>query len=481
MKISVPHFRVSNDNIQVVITDESVLHFSSSPYLLVLNFAPHCFAEQADEACAKYEISTKELVLRLKKAKEDDIWENLHLLGKLVAPKGQQTTSEPWLQKVVSSIEDNNNGNDDIPIEDTTSSLDGYGFMRMFRNIYETLAKEEATWLEVPWDPSETREERRDKRRNLEKESFDQDRYLQDLDVTDDYIYQSAISYQPFWNESIEQQLESLSIQPSAQRFSDEEQQDLLSTPYPILPETVNFPSRSLLLGLLDILFAYVYDHLTTDGEATVESAWTVTKLSAALSCLEDWNDDTLDRVMISSCRRTLLYPYLRNADLACLCWRHVSQFLPNINHVVRILLQIRKILLKTDQYHYLSNQVWIDPYLAWIQKESDRLAGDLIALSRNIQEQLSNWKEDPDSFKESLDLGLTELEESMNLPEQSEEDSSSDSDITSSEEEDSLEDNSNDDDSSKITRESASKETSDALLDSNIKGSKLMIINNSP
>lgn len=486
LNISVPHFRVSTETIQVVITDDSVLHFSSSPYLLILNFSPHCFAEQADEACAKYEIATKELVLHLKKAKEGDIWENLHLLGKLVAPKEGPTavTDAPWLQKVVSSTENNSIEesceNDDIPIEDITSSLDGYGFMNMFQNIYETLAKEEATWLEVPWNPMESREERRRKRIDSEKESFDQDRYLQDLDVLDDYIYQGAVSYVPFWTETIEQQLESLSLKTSAQRFSDQEQQDLLSIPYPILQQTMKFSSRSLLLGLLDILFAYVYDHLTTDGEATVESAWTVTKLSASLSCLEDWSNDTVEAVMISSCRRTLLYPYLRNADLACLCWQHVSQFLPSIDHIVRVLLQIRNILLKTDQYHYLSNQIWIDPYLAWIQRENDDLRGDLKYLSRTIQGLLVKWKTDPNSFMDALELGITELEQTQNSSEESEKDCSDDSSSTSSEEEDcAADDDCDNNDFSNAGKDGGSKKVSDALLDSNIEESKLMIVQN--
>jgi protein SHQ1 len=477
LKISVPHFRVSSENIQVVITDDSVLHFSSSPYLLVLNFSPHCFAEQADEACAQYEIATKEVVLRLRKAQEHDTWENLHLLGQLVAPKAAATEA-PWLQKVVSSTEDTVD-HEDIPTEDTTSALDGYGFLNMFQNIYETLVREEASWLEIPWNSSESRKERQRKRITLENESFDQDRYLQDLDVSDDYIYQNAVSFVPFWTETIEEQLESLSLQSPARRFSDQEQQDLLSIPYPILPQTTQFSSRSLLMGLLDIFFAYVYDHLTTDGEPTVESAWTVTKLSASFSCLEDWSQDTVETVMISSCRRTLLYPYLRNTDLACLCWQHVSMILLSIDYIVRVLLQLRNILLKTDQYHYLSNQIWIDPYLAWIQRENDNLMKELKVLSRAVQKVLNNWIEDPSTFKEALQLGIPELEQSLNTSEESEDDDSADSDSTSSEEED------DEDDAEKGEVRSVGEaaiqrqHVSDALLDSNIEESKLIIVKN--
>ncbi|GAX18432.1 protein SHQ1 [Fistulifera solaris] len=475
LHISVPHFRVSSENIQVVITDDSVLHFSSSPYLLVLNFSPHRFAEQADEACAQCEIATKELVLRLRKAQEHDIWENLHLLGQLVAPK-PAAAEAPWLQKVVASTE---RTVEDIPTKDTTSAFDGYGFMNMFKNIYETLAREEASWLEIPWNSLESKEERRRKRIVLENDSFDQDRYLQDLDVSDDYIYQNAVSFVPFWTETMEQQLASLSLQSPAQQFSNQEQQDLLSIPYPIVPHTTKFSSRSLLMGLLDILFAYVYDHLTTDGEPTVESAWTVTKLSALLSCLEDWSQDNVETVMIFSCRRTLLYPYLRNTDLACLCWQHVSKILLNIDYIVRVLLQLRNILLKTDQYHYLSNQIWIDPYLAWIQRQNDALEKDLRYLSFTVQKTLNNWKEDPSAFKESLQLGIPELEQSLNTSEESEDDDSADSVSASSEEEN---DRSGGEECEVRSAGEAviqRQHVSDVLLDSNIKESKLIIVKN--
>ncbi len=42
-----------------------------------------------------------------------------------------------------------------------------------------------------------------------------------------------------------------------------------------------------MLLGLADILFAYAYDHRTTTGDPSVESAWTVAVLSPLLSWLE--------------------------------------------------------------------------------------------------------------------------------------------------------------------------------------------------
>lgn len=50
---------------------------------------------------------------------------------------------------------------------------------------------------------------------------------------------------------------------------------------------------RKVLFSLVDIIYAYAYNHRTTLGETTVESAWTVNKLSSTLSWLEVcFNDD---------------------------------------------------------------------------------------------------------------------------------------------------------------------------------------------
>jgi len=157
--------------------------------------------------------------------------------------------------------------------------------------------------------------------------------------------------------------------------FMEDEQLQLSTIPYPILPKLPRHDR--LVAGMVDILFAYAYDHLLTDGDPTVESAWTVATLSASLSCLDDWLDDVVDDesqlislVVISSIRRVLVYPYLRNLEFACHVWHQVAQILENgIRCVIRCLLQTRQILERSELF-YLGNKVWLDPYLAWVQKE---------------------------------------------------------------------------------------------------------------
>ena len=44
---------------------------------------------------------------------------------------------------------------------------------------------------------------------------------------------------------------------------------------------------RALLMGLVDILYAYCYDARATGGETSVESGWTISTLSSTLSWLQ--------------------------------------------------------------------------------------------------------------------------------------------------------------------------------------------------
>lgn len=48
-----------------------------------------------------------------------------------------------------------------------------------------------------------------------------------------------------------------------------------------------NEETHRLLLSLVDILFGSCYNHRTTLGENTVESSWTINKLSSTLSWFE--------------------------------------------------------------------------------------------------------------------------------------------------------------------------------------------------
>lgn len=177
--------------------------------------------------------------------------------------------------------------------------------------------------------------------------------------------------------------------------------------------------TRSLLLSLLDILYAYAYDHRTTMGEPTCESSWTVAFLSPTLSWLEKYVPpyDSSKDVVQWCIRRALIYPYIRNFDF---CSQVVLQDVIRIldqgrRTVVRCLLQLHTIFEKSE-VHYLHNKLYIDPFISWVQSLNEE---DLFhTLAQEIQTVCIT--------KHSLDLNLDEIETSTQSDNASEADSDS-------------------------------------------------------
>jgi SHQ1 protein len=395
-------------------------------------------------------------------------------------------------------------------IGETASAMDEterglYGFGRMFWGVFsdfnrDGLAKE---MLEGPWTSEKdsgysaethdlwdvatksSRSHRRKDRLRFENEAFSVDRYLADLRLDEylparhgeghvdeeegDALYANAMTMRPHWVTATPHDSQDAFF-TTAERFT------LMSIPYPILPASIPrfmgasaswgiestaqselsyWKHQRLCVGLLDILFAYVYDHLLNDGEATVESAWTISKLSASLSWLDDWLEDDGEsdhngsegecstrcdpinhkqkalaltrQVIVSSTRRALIFPYIRTVRLAKHVWHQVALLLlqeESVRMVIRCLLKIRCIL-QSSEVHYLGNKLFIDPYLAWlqhrqarsdanIQLESSTQVDIFVMLADGIDTiigTMDDTEESLQAFKDSLGLDLLKVE----------------------------------------------------------------------
>jgi hypothetical protein len=120
-------------------------------------------------------------------------------------------------------------------------------------------------------------------------------------------------------------------------------------------------------------------------GENTVESGWTICKLSSSLSYLDEYH--SLSKCLESFIRRALTYPLYRNFDLAQQCIRDVCTILlTGKDSVIRCLLEM-KFVLEHSQDRYLLCKLFIDDYAVWIQRESD---ARLAKLASEILENLN-------------------------------------------------------------------------------------------
>jgi len=322
-----------------------------------------------------------------------------------------------------------------------------YGFLNLHSGVFTDLAREglAAEMLQLPNPDSTSAEDRRAMRLDKEVKDFDDNRYLGDLNVEDDYIHQTAMNMRPHWRQdsatnavdTLTQQISELSATDkdentqNASFFTPKESAQLASIPYPLLPMTI-LPQQdeSLLLGLLDILFAYVYDHIMADGDPTIESSWTVCILSSTLGWLDIFDvehGDSLELVVKHSIRRALIYPYLRNYKLALYCWNQVLCILQNGRRsIIRSLLQVRNILDKSE-CHYLGNRLFVDPYLAWIQRHVTD--AQVSSVCTQLQDLLKEVNEGRVLQKECLGLNLLELERQLEEEDDDDSDSSSESD----------------------------------------------------
>mmetsp|Transcript_19677 Transcript_19677/g.29197 ORF Transcript_19677/g.29197 Transcript_19677/m.29197 type:complete len:536 (-) Transcript_19677:64-1671(-) len=386
IEIKVPHIRVSAETIEVFV-DGRTVHFSNPPYLLLLDF-PDLF--EAEGETAKYDPTCEGgmVTIELKKH-QPEYWKDLDLIGQLMKPRknasilrAQIISKESGLD---STVEDNQpDFSHTFPTESSNIfhiNKPHYGFLNLFVGFFSDLVREglAAEMIQLPC-PDETRQsERRGMRLEAEEETFDPDRYLGDLDLDDDYVFQTAMGMESHWKLStvnaLTLEMESLSTDEKStlniqEYLSEQEKVDLASISYPILPHDIDRGQRkSLLLGLLDILFAYTYDHLLTEGEPTIESSWTICTLSCTLSWLEEFDAfDEIGDVIRFSIRRSLIYPYIRNYDFALYCWDQVTAILQNGRRcIIRCLLQVRRILDKSE-VHYMGNRLYLDPYLCLIQ-----------------------------------------------------------------------------------------------------------------
>ena len=175
---------------------------------------------------------------------------------------------------------------------------------------------------------------------------------------------------------------------------------------------------KQLLLGLLDILFAYAYDLRTNQGEQTPESNWTVAKLSPTLSWLDTCA--SLRDVVVTCYRRALIFPLFRYHGLSVAVMTDVVCLLRKGRKAcLKSLLDIRRLFNQTLDSKYILNDLYITDYCVWMQKVKDKSLDKLASALEQTMVQVS--KADL-----SLDLDLLEQAACLVIQEQRQQQESS-------------------------------------------------------
>ncbi|KAJ1561289.1 Hsp90 cochaperone shq1, partial [Nowakowskiella sp. JEL0078] len=303
---------------------------------------PHSVVENDSEETI-YDISTGDMTVKIPKEKPGQFFENLDLLTTLLlksksnsssanevgsrneeGKKLEKLLSGGGLIQVLNSNETPSTDQEVIydwnsfevePEYISTSKGSNYGFNKQFSNLGAHIREVADNIVEIEELDKSTEISRREVRIRNENIKFDPDYYI--CDFHEDEEIKRLNGFKPFfWNLLKKQQEigrgEIKNLQTPNVLFSDREQEIMRRLPNKEC--NILLDERSTYLGLVDLIFAYCYNHRITESDNTVESAWCIAKLSSTISCFDKFH--TLRDVMISSIRRSLSYPLYRNFEL---------------------------------------------------------------------------------------------------------------------------------------------------------------------
>ena len=155
-------------------------------------------------------------------------------------------------------------------------SLDGatmYGFDEKYTGVLGRLANEIPGIVDLENPEQTAAADRYACRIEAEDKRWDVNHYA--ADYAEPEQCQHFIDFEPAWRGW---------AQPDGMvPFTEAEQEAMRRLPR---KEYMVSDKKTELLGLIDIVYAWCYDHRTTTGDSTVESAWTIATLSSTLSFL---------------------------------------------------------------------------------------------------------------------------------------------------------------------------------------------------
>ena len=269
----------------------------------------------------------------------------------------------------------------------------------------------------------------------LEEEirNFDSEHYVSDLflDMKESDFYDE--NFENILNLKNTKFLKSISTENNNMLYNEDELQILKDINKVKLNSMINnlnynnnnFCSFKFYLNIIDILFAFIYDCITTEYEHSSESGWTINKLSSTLSNLIDFNknfysqskiisfdilNELIKNLLISCYRRELIYPLYRNIKLCEKIKMNVIEVLKKGKFgLTKCFISIRKIFEKSEP-RYLLNTLYIDPLLKWIQFYSEeKIIKILIVKLNEIKIKKEDLKLNLEIVEKELLEGITE------------------------------------------------------------------------
>ncbi|KAK3811997.1 MAG: SHQ1 protein-domain-containing protein, partial [Benniella sp.] len=380
--IKAPHIRTQNVDIEV---NGSVFKFNLKPYFLRLTFPGNIVEDERSKA--SYDVGAGELTVVLAKETPGEHFADLDMLTKLLvrtSDSPEKQARKPLIEVISSGetlegtqkLDKDEEFDWEMPqeIKQEVFSDVRYGFNNRYSGFFAHVQETANDVLDV-YDPEHaTLETRRQNRIQRENEKFDDEYYMSDFMNEEDIQHLLKFKTQ-WWNElrAIQKAEKGIlnPLQGGLARipFSAKEQELMRDLPR---REYLLENSKSTYLSLIDILFAYSYDLRVTENDTTVETPWTICKLSPSMAALEQFT--TLKETLVASFRRVLAYPLYRNWNLAMKVLQDVYVILKlGRRGILRALLAVKDILDHDDIY-YIYSKMFIEDYCVWIQNASEKV-----------------------------------------------------------------------------------------------------------
>lgn len=396
-----PYIRAQEVEIRV---DGKDFRIYARPYYLWIKLPGRMVEDETMRAT--YDVGSGEMKVIIRKEEKGEYFKELDLLTKLFVCKrgsglrlGRELIEEAESEDREDAEKINAGSGIDFScvMEPGVSERTGvkYGFNNQYDGLGEYLREMSYEIVRLEKIDSLSAEDRRRMRINDENNQFNEEHYL--ADYGDLELLKPIMDFYPETRKILaERRVESKVGEPTTEggdvtetSFTEAEKKILVmlsNRAYIITDE------RSVYLGMADLILAYCYDHRTTLGEATSESAWTIATLSSLLSNLDSFT--SLYDVVEAFVRRSLAFPLYRNLELSKKCIEDAVDILElGKRGSLKVLLSVKACLDNDERTHILS-RIYLDDYCVWVQKcleiNIQRLAGALSSI--NIKKDICGW-----------------------------------------------------------------------------------------
>ncbi|KAF8968360.1 SHQ1 protein-domain-containing protein [Flammula alnicola] len=373
-----PSIRAADVEINV---DDTLVTVHVNPYFLRLNFSKPVLED--DNSSAKYDPSSGTLTITLTKENKGEVFDDLDLLAKLLAPRRTVQNPTPSIEVLSSEC---------LPEDELVSRTEGLSLEN----------DEIAQAAENDWQlPQEVPQE------GLPPLNLSMQMHYGFLDMHSGYLKHATHTENEI-NElgddaevcAKEEQLIAWThphvSDDGVFQYTEKENAEMLRLPRKEYLAT-EIQTHDLYLTLLTLLFSYMYDSRTSQHDPTPESAWTMGNLTPAFTALDPphssrymgghhvFTKDELQESLVPSYRRSLTFPLYRSFILVEKCREDVAGILQKGKRtVMRCLLEMKNIFDHHEVY-YIYSKIWIDDFCVWIQADADD--GILQLLGKNLME----------------------------------------------------------------------------------------------